>query len=126
MWNMKCMIIPVMFGGTGTVTKGLKKNLETILGKHSTDSLNKTAILGTTHTIRKILQCETWSLSGGGHRCFKRRSASEKRRVTTDVIIIIIIIIIIRLSQTSISATMSLNTRIAAAPVSDISQMAVS
>jgi len=34
MWNMKCMIIPVMTGDTGTVTNRLKKNLEAIPGKH--------------------------------------------------------------------------------------------
>jgi hypothetical protein len=33
-------------------------NLETIPGKHSIDSLQKTAILGTSHIIRKVLQCE--------------------------------------------------------------------
>jgi hypothetical protein len=59
MWNMKCMIIPVVIGATGIVTKGLKKNVEAITGKHSTDSLQKTAILGTSHIIQKILQSET-------------------------------------------------------------------
>jgi hypothetical protein len=39
MWNMKCMITPVIIGATGRVTKGLKKNLEDISGKHSIDSL---------------------------------------------------------------------------------------
>ena len=29
-----------------------------IPGKHSIDSLQKTAILGTSHIIRKIMQCE--------------------------------------------------------------------
>jgi hypothetical protein len=29
------MIIPVIIGTTGTVTKGLRKNLEAITGKHS-------------------------------------------------------------------------------------------
>jgi hypothetical protein len=28
MWNMQCMIIPVITGTNRTVTKGLKKNLE--------------------------------------------------------------------------------------------------
>jgi hypothetical protein len=31
-------------------------NLETIPGKHSTDSLQKTAVLGTSHFIKKALQ----------------------------------------------------------------------
>jgi hypothetical protein len=58
MWNMKCMIIPVIIGATGIVTKGLKKNLEAIPGKHSIDSLQTTAILGTSHVIQKVLQSE--------------------------------------------------------------------
>jgi hypothetical protein len=41
MWNMKCFVIPVIIGATGIVTKRLKKYLETILGKHSVDSLKK-------------------------------------------------------------------------------------
>jgi hypothetical protein len=32
---MKCFVIPVIIGATGIVTKGLKKYLETITGKHS-------------------------------------------------------------------------------------------
>jgi hypothetical protein len=39
MWNMKYFVIPVIIGATGIVTKVLKKNLETIPGKHSIDSL---------------------------------------------------------------------------------------
>ena len=53
------MIIPVITGATGMVTKGLKTNLEVIPVKHSTDSLHKTAVLGTSHIIRKVLQSET-------------------------------------------------------------------
>lgn len=58
MWNMKCFVIPVIIGATGTVTRGLRKYLELIPGKHSIDSLQKTAILGTSHILRKVLQCE--------------------------------------------------------------------
>ena len=49
---------PGISGATGIVTRSLKKNLETIPGKHSIDSVQKTAILGTSHIIRKVLQCE--------------------------------------------------------------------
>ena len=58
MWNLKCRNVPVIIGATGIVTRSLKKNLETIPGKHSIDSLQKTAILGTLHIIGKALQCE--------------------------------------------------------------------
>ena len=58
MWNLKCTIIPVIIGATGIVTRSLKINLEAVPGKHSIDSLQKTAILGTSHIIRKVLQCE--------------------------------------------------------------------
>ena len=50
--------MPVIIGATGIVTRSLKKNLEVVPGKHSIDSLQKTAILGTSHIIRKVLQCE--------------------------------------------------------------------
>ena len=57
-WNLKCTIIPVTIGATGIVTRSLRKNVEAVPGKHSLDSLQKTAILGTSQIIRKILQCE--------------------------------------------------------------------
>jgi hypothetical protein len=47
MWNLKCMIVPVMIGVTGIVMKSLRKNLEATPGKHLIDSLQKTTILGT-------------------------------------------------------------------------------
>jgi len=51
MWNMKCMMIPVIIG--------FKKNLEAIPGKHSVDSLQKAAVPGTSHIIWEVLQSET-------------------------------------------------------------------
>jgi hypothetical protein len=72
------MVVPVVIGATGVVTKGLKKNLEAVPGKHSIDSLQKTATLGTSRKI--ALRSETGSLSGGDHRWFKRSSTGEKRR----------------------------------------------
>jgi len=54
----ECTIIPVKIGATGIVTRSLRKNFEPAPGKHSIDSLQKTAILGTSHIIRKVLQCE--------------------------------------------------------------------
>ena len=58
MWNLKCTVVPVIIGATGIVTRSLRKDMEAVPGKHSIDSVQKTAILGTSHTIRKVLQCE--------------------------------------------------------------------
>jgi glycine cleavage system protein P-like pyridoxal-binding family len=52
MWN-------IIIGATGIVSKSLQKYLETIPGQHSIDSVQKTAILGTSYIIRKVLQAET-------------------------------------------------------------------
>ena len=85
-----------------SITKGVKNNFEAIQGEHSEDSLQKTAVFGTSHIIRKVLQSETATLSGGDRRWFKGISTGEKRPVTRKkekkkkVIIIIIIIIIIK------------------------------
>ena len=51
-------VIPVIIGATGIVTRSLRKSLEVIPGKQSIDSLQKTAILGKSHIIRKGLECE--------------------------------------------------------------------
>ena len=58
MWNLKCTIIPAAIGATGIVTRSLRKNLVAVPGKHSIDSLQKAAILGTSYIIRKVLQGE--------------------------------------------------------------------
>jgi uncharacterized protein YneF (UPF0154 family) len=49
------IIIIGVIGATGIVTRSLRKNLEAVPGKHSINSLQKTAILGTSHIIRKVL-----------------------------------------------------------------------
>jgi hypothetical protein len=59
MWNLKCTTTPVIIGAAGVVRKSLRKNLEAIPGEHSIDSLQQTAVLGTSHIIWKVLQCET-------------------------------------------------------------------
>jgi hypothetical protein len=64
MWNMMCTSIPGNTGATGIASKVLKKNLEAMPGKHSIDSLQKTAMLGTSHKIRKVLQSVNRTLSG--------------------------------------------------------------
>jgi len=84
-WNLKCTIMPVITGAIGIVKKSLRRNLEAVPGKHSIDSLQKTAILGTSHIIRKVLQCEAWSLRGGDH-CWFKRITKKKRPVTRDII----------------------------------------
>ena len=58
MCYLKYTIVPVIIGATGVVTRSLRKSLEAVPGRHSIDSLQKTAILGTSHIIRKVLQCE--------------------------------------------------------------------
>jgi len=55
MGNLKYTIVPVINGATGIVTRSLGKNLEAVPGKHSIYSLQKTAVLGTSHIIRKVM-----------------------------------------------------------------------
>jgi hypothetical protein len=52
MWNKKSMITLVIIGATET--NGLMKNMEAISGKYSIDSLQETAILGTSHIMDSI------------------------------------------------------------------------
>ena len=56
--NVEPEMYDYTIGAIGIVTRSLRKNLEAVPGKHSIDSLQKTAVLGTSHVIRKVLQCE--------------------------------------------------------------------
>jgi hypothetical protein len=55
MWNVKARVIPVITGATGTISKSLKKYVGNIPGNHDVKELQKTAILGTAHILRKVL-----------------------------------------------------------------------
>jgi len=54
MYDCKAII-----GGPGIVTKGLRKNWKAIPKQYSIDTLQKTAVHGRSHIIRKVLQPET-------------------------------------------------------------------
>jgi hypothetical protein len=55
MWNVKTRVIPVITGATGTISKSFRKYVGTIPGNHEVKELQKTAILDTAHTLRKVL-----------------------------------------------------------------------
>jgi hypothetical protein len=55
MWNVKTNVIPLITGATGTVSKSFRKYLSNVPGIHEVKDLQKTAILGTTHILRKVL-----------------------------------------------------------------------
>jgi hypothetical protein len=55
MWNVKTNVIPVKVGATGTISKSLRIYLSNIPGKNKSKELQKTAILGTAHVLRKVL-----------------------------------------------------------------------
>jgi hypothetical protein len=84
MWNMKCFVIPVITVATGTVTRGLKKHVETISGKYSTDSIQRNSCTrNITHyeesaTIRN-LKPEWWSSPLVQEEKYKEKPV-EKRR----------------------------------------------
>jgi len=55
MWNVKTKAIPVIIGATGTILKPFRKYVSKIPGRHEVKELQKTAILGTAHILRKVL-----------------------------------------------------------------------
>jgi len=54
-WNVKTKVIPVIIGATGTVSKTFRKYVSKIPENHEVKELQKTAILGTAHILRKVL-----------------------------------------------------------------------
>jgi len=55
MWNVKTKVIPVTIGATGTISKSFRKYISNIPGNHEVKELQKTAILGSAHILRKVL-----------------------------------------------------------------------
>jgi hypothetical protein len=55
LWSVKTGVIPVIIGATGTISISFRKYVKTITGNHDFRELQKTAILGTTHILRKVL-----------------------------------------------------------------------
>jgi len=55
MWNMKTKVVPIIIEMTGTISKSFRKYVSNIPGNHEVKELQKTAILGTAHILRKVL-----------------------------------------------------------------------
>jgi hypothetical protein len=55
MWDVKTEVIPVIIGATGTIPKSFRKYVSNIPGNHEVKELQKTAVMGTVHILRKVL-----------------------------------------------------------------------
>jgi hypothetical protein len=55
MWKVKTRVIPVKIGVTWTISKSFRKYISNISGNHEVKELQKTAILGTVHILKKVL-----------------------------------------------------------------------
>jgi hypothetical protein len=55
MWNVKTKVISVIIGATETISKLFRKYMSNIPRNHEVKELEKTAILGTAHILRKVL-----------------------------------------------------------------------
>jgi len=55
MWNIKARAVPIVIGPLGATSSNLEKHLREIPGKNKIPHLAKTAILGSAHILRKVL-----------------------------------------------------------------------
>jgi hypothetical protein len=55
LWNIKIEVIQLIIRATGSVSESFAKYLSNIPGKQDIKELQKTAIVGTAHTIWKVL-----------------------------------------------------------------------
>jgi hypothetical protein len=55
MWNVKTNVMPLIIGATGTISLSFRKYVSNISGNHEVKELQKTAILGTAHILRKVV-----------------------------------------------------------------------
>ena len=59
MWNKKVEVIPVIIGATGIVDRNIKSYIRKIPGSHNIYNLQRSAILGTAHILRKVLSIKS-------------------------------------------------------------------
>jgi hypothetical protein len=55
LWKVKTRVIPVITRVTGTISKSFRKYISNIPRNHEVKELQKTAILGIAHILRKVL-----------------------------------------------------------------------
>ena len=55
MWDNTVEVVPIITGATGVVEKNLKKYLNRMPGCHNVYNLQRSAILGAAHILRKVL-----------------------------------------------------------------------
>ena len=55
MWGMKTTTVPVVIGALGVIKKGIEKHIEKIPGTINITELQKIALLGSSHILRKVL-----------------------------------------------------------------------
>jgi hypothetical protein len=65
MWNVKTRVMPVIIGATGTISKSFRKYVRTVSGNHDFREVQKTAILGTAHILRKVLMYKYIRVNAG-------------------------------------------------------------
>ena len=58
MWGLKTITVPVVIGAVGVVKKGIEKHIDKIPGKINILELQKIALLGSRHVLRKVLSIE--------------------------------------------------------------------
>ena len=55
MWNVKAKAIPVIIRVIGTISKSFIQYTNNTPGRHEMKELQETSMLGTAHTLRKVL-----------------------------------------------------------------------
>ena len=54
-WNMNTRVVPIVVGALGTVGKDLSLKLSTLPGLPKIYEIQKTALMGTAHILRRVL-----------------------------------------------------------------------
>ena len=57
-WKMKTTTLPVVIGALGGIKKGMTLKVEKIPGTINIEELQKIALIGTAHILRKVLSTD--------------------------------------------------------------------
>ena len=59
LWNMKVVIVPIVIGALGTITKGLLKGLGDLEVGGRVETIQKSALLRTARILTRVLETQT-------------------------------------------------------------------
>ena len=94
MWKMKTTTLPLVIGALGVIKKGMRWTVAKIPGTINIEELQKIALMGTAHILRKVLSIDLWDPVYPKTYGLDLDLQEDNPRIKRHIAIVIIIIVV--------------------------------